>query len=117
MRIDKKQRKYNVKQWYKLLQDSYNNTSAVVIKRCESKNPNIHRVQLLTCNAIGVPVIIADSIDGLTGCLYELCQNINPVHTVKTYYENGFADWLYENYNLCLSYNDGLVLMFKRATE
>ena len=33
------------------------------------------------------------------------------------YHENGFEDWLCENYRLCISYNDGAVLMFERKFE
>ena len=51
------------------------------------------------------------------GCLYELFQNIEKSDIVKIYHENGFEDWLCENYRLYISYNDGAVLMFERKFE
>lgn len=116
MRINAKERKNNARQWYSLLMGSYNNKSAVVVKRYESFNPNVFRVQLLACNTLGTPVVIAES-DGISGCLHELFQNIEKTDVVRTYYENDFNDWLYDNYKLYLTYNDGLVLMFERKTE
>jgi hypothetical protein len=112
-----KERKDNAKQWYSLLINGYNSKSAVVIRRYESSNPNINRVQLLACNAIGTPVVIAESVDGKTGCFYELFQNIKKLNVTKTYHENDFNDWLLENYNIYLTYNDGMVLLFERNEE
>lgn len=117
MRSNIKERKDNAKQWYSLLINSYNSKSAVVVRRYESSNPNINRVQLLTCNVIGTPVVIAESVDGITGCFYELFQNIKKSNVIKTYYENDFNDWLLENYNIYLTYNDGMVLLFERNEE
>jgi hypothetical protein len=117
MRINAKERKNNARQWYSLLTSSYNNKSAVVVKRDESSNPNIFRVQLLACNTLGTPVVIAESVDGISGCLYELFQNIEKTDVIRTYHENDFNDWLYDNYKLYLTYHDGLVLMFERESE
>lgn len=124
MRTNAKERKSNARQWYSLLINSYNSKSAVVVQRYESLNPNISRVQLLACNTVGTPVVISESIEGLTGCLCELLQNIKKLDTVKTYYEkvktyyeNDFNDWLSENYNICITYNDGMVLMIEREDK
>ena len=117
MRVNAKERKSNARQWYSLLINRYNSKSAVVVQRYESSNPNINRVQLLACNIIGTPVVIAESTDGLTGCFYELLQNIRQLDVIRTYHENDFNEWLLENYNLCLTYNDGMVLMFEREDE
>ena len=117
MRTNAKERKSNARQWYSLLINSYNSKSAVVVQRYESSNPNISRVQLLACNTIGTPIVISESIDGLTGCLCELLQNIKKLDTVRTYYENDFNDWLSENYNICITYNDGMVLMIEREDK
>lgn len=113
MRSNMKERKNNAKQWYSLLINSYNSKSAVVVRRYESSN----RIQLLACNAMGTPVVIAESVDGITGCFYELFQNIKKLNVIKTYYENDFNDWLLENYNIYLTYNDGMVLLFERNEE
>lgn len=112
-----KKRKSNARQWYSLLMNSYNSKSAVVIQRYKSSNPNINRVQLLARNTVGTPVVISESIEGLTGCLCELLQNIKKLDTVKTYYENDFNNWLLRNYNIYITYNDGLVLMFERENN
>lgn len=56
------------------------------------------KAQLLACNVIGTPVVIAESVDGITGCFYELFQNIKKLNVIKTYYENDFNNWLLENY-------------------
>ena len=117
MRINAKERKSNARQWHSLLINSYNAKSAVVARRYESSNPNINRIQLLACNTMGTPVVIAESVDGLTGCFYELLQNIKKLDTIRTYHENDFNDWLSENYNMYLTYNDGMVLMFERENE
>ena len=117
MRVNAKERKSNARQWYSFLINSYDSKSAVVIQRHESSNPNINRVQLLSCNTIGTPVVIAESVNGLTGCFYELFQNIKKLDTIRTYHENDFNDWLSENYNMYLTYNDGMVLMFEKGDE
>ena len=117
MRTNAKERKSNARQWHSLLINSYNLKSAVVVQRHESSNPNINRVQFLACNTIGTSVVIAESVDGLNGCFYELLQNIKKLDTIKTYHENDFNDWLSENYNIDLTYNDGMVLIFEREDE
>lgn len=114
MRINAKERKKNARQWYLYLLNGCNSKSAVVIQKYESQNPNINRVQLLACNTIGTPVVIAESVNGVGGCLYELFQNIKRLDIVRTYHENGFSEWLLENFNLYLTYNDGMVLIFER---
>ena len=58
--------------------------------------------------------MIAESVNGVDGCLYELFQNIRRLDIVRNYHENGFSEWLFENFNLYLTYNDGMVLMFER---
>lgn len=60
---------------------------------------------------------IAESVDWLIGCFYKLLQNIKKLDTIRTYHENDFNDWLSENYNISLTYNDGMVLMFEREDE
>lgn len=114
MRVNSKERRNNARQWYSLLMNGCSSRSAVVVKRCESSNPNINRVQLSACKAIGTPVVIAESVDGLTGCFHELLQNIKKLDTIRTYHENDFNEWLSENYSMYLTYNDGMVLMFER---
>ena len=114
MRINAKERKENARKWYLSLLYGCNSKSAVVIKKYESQNPNINRVQLLACNTIGTPVVVAESIHGVDGCLYELFQNIRRLGIVRNYHENGFSEWLIENFKLYLTYNDGMVLMFER---
>ena len=82
MRTNVKGRRSNARQWYFLLMNGHSSKSAAVVKRCVSSNPNINRVQLLTCNIMGTPVVIAESVDGLTGCFHELLQNIKKLDTL-----------------------------------
>lgn len=117
MRTNVKERRSNARQWYFLLMNGRSSKSAVVVKRCVSSTPNINRVQLLACYIMGTQVVIAESVDGLTGCFHELLQNIKKLDTVRTYHEYDFNEWLSENYSMYLTYNDGMVLMFEREEE
>lgn len=73
--------------------------------------------EFVACNTSGTPVVISESVNGVSGCLYELFQNIKKFDVVKTYHENDFKEWLSENYNIYLAYDDGMVLMFERDDE
>ena len=115
MKTNAKERRCNARQWYSQLLAGCNAKSAVVVQRHESSNPNIRRVRLLSCIFLGTPVVIAESVDGLAGCIRELLQNINKTDKVKDYCECDFKTWLEEQYGLYLSYDDGLVLIFEKA--
>lgn len=116
MRISKKERKENARQWYQRFLNGYDTKIAIVVKRNESTtNPYVNRTQFFSCNTYGTPIIIAESsTDGITGCFYELLQNIKKLNDYRTYHENDFNEWLKENYGMYITYRDGLVFMLER---
>lgn len=120
MRISKKERKENAKNFYNMFMNSNCNKAAIVVERTESKtNPNINRCQFLTVPSslafMEKPVIIAESnILGIEGCFMELLDFIKPCKQRKTYYEDGFNDWLMEIYGFNITYKDGLVFMLEK---
>lgn len=119
MRISKKERKENAKRFYNMFMNSNCNKVAIVVERTESKtNPNINRCQFLavpsTLAFMEKPVIIAESsIFGIEGCFMELLEFIKPCKQ-KTYYEDGFNEWLMETYGFEITYKDGFVFMLEK---
>lgn len=122
MRISKKERKENAKRFYSMFINSNCNKAAIVVKRTESKtNPNINRCQFLavasTLAFMENPVIIAESnVLGIEGCFIELLDFIKPCIQRKTYYEDGFNDWLMETYGFEITYKDGFVFMLEKES-
>ena len=116
-RTTKQERKQNARLFWQYLTNGYcKNRVAVVIESQDSKtNPNIHRVQFKTSRVNGPAhnVIIAESIDGVTGCFYELIQNIHGNIEQKNYFENDFNKWLRKTCHMEIVYNDGLVIMLE----
>lgn len=94
MRISAKERKENARQWYQRFMNGYDKKIAIVVKRNDSTtNPNINTTQFFSCNSYGTPVIIAESkTEGITGCFYELLQNIRKLDSFRTYHENDFNE-------------------------
>lgn len=119
MRISKKERKENSIRFYNMFMNSNCNKAAIVVERMESKtNPNINRCQFLavpsTLAYMEKPVIIAESSTfGIEGCFIELLGFIKPCKQ-KTYYEDGFNEWLMETYGFEITYKDGLVFMLEK---
>ncbi len=120
MRVSKKERKENAKRFYSMFMNSNCNKVAIVVQRTESRtNPNINRCQFLvvpsTLAFMEKPVIIAESnVLGIEGCFIELLDFIKPCRQRKTYYEDGFNDWLMETYGFEITYKDGLVFMLEK---
>ena len=121
MRISKKERKENARKFYNMFMNSNCNKAAIVVQRTESKtNPNINRCQFLavpsTLAFMENPVIIAESnVLGIEGCFIELLEFIKPC-VQKTYYEDGFNEWLKETYGFEITYKDGLVFMLEKES-
>lgn len=116
MRVSKKERKENAKSFYQQFMNGYSTKTAIVVNRQDSKNPNIARCQFLAVPgsvASGTPVVIAESVWGVEGCFMELLENIK-LCPQKTYYENGFDDWLKETFGFEITYKDGFVFMLER---
>lgn len=114
MRISKKKRKENAVRFYNMFMNSNCNKAAIVVQRSVSSNPNINRCQFLTVpSKMEGPVIIAESILGIEVCFMELLEFIKPCRQ-KTYYEDGFNEWLFETYGFKITYKDGLVFMLEK---
>lgn len=119
MRSSKKEREQNAKRFYHIFMNSNCNKAAIVVQRSESTtNPNVNRVQFLavpsTLGFMEKPVVIAESsAHGIEGCFMELLGFIKG-GTQKTYYEDGFNEWVEENYNFRITYKDGLVFMLEK---
>ena len=119
MRTSKKERKENALKFYNMFMNSNCNKAAIVVSRTESKsNPYVIRCQFLavpsTLAFMEKPVVIAESaILGIEGCFIEFLQNIKEIPQ-KTYYEDGFNDWLKANFGFEITYRDGLVFMLEK---
>lgn len=119
MRISKKERKENAERFYKTFMNSNCNKAAIVVQKTESKtNPNINRCQFWavpsTLAYMEAPIIIAESnVLGVEGCFIEFLESIKPC-IQKTYYEDGFNEWLKKTYGFEITYKDGLVFMLEK---
>lgn len=114
-----KDRRTNARQWYQRFVNGYDTKNAIVIKRSKSTvNPNINRTQFYSCNTYGTPIVIAESETfGIEGCFIELIEFIKGGIRQKTWFEDGFKEWLEETTGLIITYNDGLVIMLEREQE
>lgn len=120
-RTTKKERKENANRFYNMFMNS-NCQAAIVVERTESSNPNINRCKFIavpsTLAFMETPIVIAESVSGITGCFMELLDNIKPRRgTEKTYFDDGFNDWLEETYKFRITYKDGLVFMLEKNIE
>ncbi len=117
MRTSKKERKENALKFYNMFMNSSCNKAAIVVKRTNSSNPNINRCQFLTVPStlayMENPVVIAESTLGIEGCFMELLGFIKKCRQ-KTYYENGFNEWLMRTYGFEITYKDGFVFMLEK---
>lgn len=121
MRTSKKERKANALRFYNMFMNSNCNKAAIVVQRSESSNPNISRCQFLTVPStlayMENPIVIAESTLGIDGCFRELLDFLNngyePLEK-KSYYDDGFNEWLNGIYGFEITYKDGLVFMLER---
>ena len=72
----KKERKENANRFYNMFMNSNCNQAAIVVERTESSNPNINRCRFIavpsTLAFMENPIVIAESVSGITGCFMEL---------------------------------------------
>ena len=117
MRTTKQERQSNAKRFFNTFRQYSGNTAAIVIDRKCSSNPNISRCQFM-CMLPGYsnsqPVIIAESVDGITGCFMEFISSFHKGKQ-KGYYEDGFNAWLADTFGFRISYADGLVIVLERC--
>ncbi len=117
-RTTRAKRKQYAREFYQLLCGGGVQKAAIVIQRQDSKtNPNIHRCQFITAHVNGPSsnVVIAESVDGITGCFYELVQSIQGNIPQKGYFEDGFQNWFRRTMHMRITWNDGLVIMVEYA--
>jgi len=121
MRIAKSERRNNALKFYNVFMHSNCNKAAIVVNKVKSNNPNINRCQFLTVPSslayMEEPVVIAESTMGIDGCFKELLGFLNngyePMEQ-KSYFDNGFNEWLDGIYGFRITYKDGLVFMLER---
>lgn len=121
MRTSKKERKENALRFYNMFMNSNCNKAAIVVQRSDSSNPNISRCQFLTVPStlayMENPIVIAESTLGIDGCFRELLDFLNngyePLEK-KSYYDDGFNEWLNGIYGFEITYKDGFVFMLER---
>lgn len=109
-----KERKENAKAFYQYLWNGGAQKAAIVVLRQDSKtNPNIHRVQFITShtNSPTSNVVIAESVDGISGCFRELISNIHGDIPQINYFDDKFRSWLRKICHMDIVWNDGLVIM------
>lgn len=121
-RTTKKERKENANRFYNTFMNSSCNKAAIVVERVDSSNPNISRCKFLavpsTIAFMKDPIVIAESVSGITGCFMELLDNIKPgIGTQKFFFDDDFDDWLKETYKFRITYKDGLVFMLEKDTK
>lgn len=81
MRTNKKERKYNAREFYDFIKSSYRyNSFAIIFEKNYSKtNPNIIRTQMIATNPSfdeKLPCVIAESNLGYSNCFYEFLKNV-----------------------------------------
>ncbi|MCC2253589.1 hypothetical protein LKD70_03910 [Ruminococcus sp. CLA-AA-H200] len=59
------------------------------------------------------PVVISESTFGIEGCFIEPLEAIKPC-IQKTYFEDGFTEWLKREYGFEITYKDGLVFILEK---
>lgn len=118
MRTTKKERKDNFMRFYEAFLNGNSRKAAIVIERTDSSNPNIQRCRFWAVPsslAYHSPVVIAESTFGISGCFIEMLGFIKPeICAQKTFFEDGFNDWLKRTFHFSISHNDGLVLMLEK---
>ncbi len=115
-RTNAKQRKKNAVSFYQYLVTGNEQKAAIVIERTDSKtNPNIHRCRFIThhINSPASDVVIAESVDGVSGCFRELISNIHGDIPQKGFFENDFRSWLRKTCHMKITWYDGLVMMIE----
>lgn len=79
-RTTKKERKENANRFYNMFMNSNCNQAAIVVEKTESSNPNINRCRFIavpsTLAFMENPIVIAESVSGITGCFIELLDDI-----------------------------------------
>ncbi len=119
MRTTKKEREKNAREFYQMFMNGNYCQAAIVVNRI--KRSTINRCQFLTVKSslayMENPVMIAESIMGISGCFYELLSFLKFSEQQKNYFDDDFNNWLEKNYNFKIIYKDGLVFMLGKCNR
>lgn len=113
-RTTKKERKDNARKFYQLFNNYEDNRACIVVER-----NNNRRVQFLVVPGAlnwSNPIVIAENTNlGIEGCWIELISSIKGGIQQKTYYEDGFKEWLSETLGFAITYYDGMVFIIEKC--
>lgn len=113
-RTTKKERKDNAKNFYQLFNNHEENKACIIVERNNSSRTQFLVVPgaLQSIN----PTVIAESTHlGVEGCWTELINNIKVGISQKTYYEDGFREWLQETLGFTITYCDKDVFIIEKT--
>ena len=115
-RTTKKERKENARNFYQLFKNYKENRACIVVNRNSSG-----RTQFLVvpgCLNTGDPVVVAEDASlGVEGCWMEFIRSILGGIHQKTYFEDGFKEWLSETLGFAITYYDGMVFIIERQIK
>lgn len=118
MRISKKERNINAKNFYVSFMNKKEPRCVIVVQKDEpsKNNPYIQRTQfLVSVDEQLKPLVIAESsTHGVEGCFIEFFSAILGGVPQKTYYEPGFKDWVKEKTGLDVTYYDGQAFIIEK---
>lgn len=113
-RTSKKERKDNAINFYQLFNNYEENRACIVVNR-----NNNGRTQFLVVPGylnFANPIVIAENaILGIEGCWIEFIESIIGKIQQKTYYEDGFKEWLTEITGFSITYYDGMVFIIEKC--
>lgn len=109
-RTTKRERQDNARKFYQLFHAHENNRQCIVVNRNDNG-----RIQFLAVPGMlnwANPVVIAENKAlGIEGCWIELISSIKGGIKQKTYYEDGFKEWMGEVLGFEITYYDGVVFI------
>ena len=121
MRISKKARNINAKQFYQRFMSGSNHRFVIVVKRDEpsKSNPYIQRTQFWVSAGVQLkPIIIAESsTHGVEGCFIEFFEAILGGVPQKTYFEDDFKGWMTEKTGLMITYTDDQAFIIEKENK
>ena len=110
-RTTKDERAKNARTWYTALMHGTRDKVIIVLERSEK----MCRFKSVTGNANNTQIVIAEHLDGVTGCMSELLTNIDNTEQLYTFFDDNFATWLRKKYRLKITYFDGFAMMLERV--
>ncbi len=109
----KKERKDNARLFYQIFNNYEENRACIVVNR--NKTCKTQFLAVPSNLNFANPVVIAEDINlGIEGCWIEFIQNIMGNIQQKTYYEDGFKEWVNETLGFSITYFDGMVFIIEK---